>query len=727
MKRSSAILPAFLSLGALVGCDRGGVVEPGPQVSAMPRLVGATGLDSILWTQTDSIRILARLSDGSEIFDAVLPFASGRSPSLRVPTDRGVSVFVQGSDRIGSILWEGEARLPASDADLVATLGTDLPVGPPQPGNGLQGSLDSIRFSSPSGTFDRPISLDLSTSSLQARLVYTLDGSVPNLSSPRYVGSLELLAPTRIRARAYLAGHYPSALSEATYGFRASTTRSARTSIRPSGEAVIVLSSSTPGATIRYSLSDSVPTETSAIFADSLVVPAGTRWRARAFRAGFEAGPVVSDSFGLLVSNLRLDVASGTFADKIRVNVSGLVPGDTIRCTYDGSIPNATTPACSTVVVVDRSMQFGAKAFNPQGLSGPLVSATWSLKVAPVQLQGLVDSSDTPIWVKARTTTPQATIRFATNGAEVGPDSPVFPDSMRFDSATDLVVVAFRPGFEPSLPAPGFLRFGVDSIETSPRPGEVFQDRDSVVPRSGTEAAVLRCRTDGATADSTSPICPDHYPIDSLSPELVLSVHASVPGHPGIVPSILTPKRWTWIGGHFIDSRDGKRYGMVQLGNDVWMRESLNYDTLPGVGSWCFLDNPEECIRHGRLYAFAVAWAGDSACRAGGCDEKGQLARGICPEGWHLPTDENLRNLDLTPFPGWRVVPGFTPADLRGPGTGNNYYTGTVIWNDASTGALWGGSGTGPGFVWFPTETRVLFGGAYYTTSLSWVRCVRGR
>jgi uncharacterized protein (TIGR02145 family) len=76
--------------------------------------------------------------------------------------------------------------------------------------------------------------------------------------------------------------------------------------------------------------------------------------------------------------------------------------------------------------------------------------------------------------------------------------------------------------------------------------------------------------------------------------------------------------------GTFTDSRDGKTYKTVRIGNQTWMAENLNYAT--SIGSWCYDDNPENCEKYGRLYDW-------------------ETAKKVCPSGWHLPSDAEWTTL----------------------------------------------------------------------------------
>jgi len=96
--------------------------------------------------------------------------------------------------------------------------------------------------------------------------------------------------------------------------------------------------------------------------------------------------------------------------------------------------------------------------------------------------------------------------------------------------------------------------------------------------------------------------------------------------------------------GSFTDSRDGKSYRTVRIGNQTWMAENLNYNAS---GSVCYDNNSNNCDFYGRLYNWATAMGLSSSCNSSTCAGQVQSSnhRGICPEGWHVPSDDEWETL----------------------------------------------------------------------------------
>jgi uncharacterized protein (TIGR02145 family)/uncharacterized repeat protein (TIGR02543 family) len=158
--------------------------------------------------------------------------------------------------------------------------------------------------------------------------------------------------------------------------------------------------------------------------------------------------------------------------------------------------------------------------------------------------------------------------------------------------------------------------------------------------------------------------------------------------------------------GTLTDSRDGKSYKTVVIGGKEWMAENLNYHTISG--SWCLDNNSSNCDTYGQLYNWNTAMAGASSSTA---NPSG--VRGVCPSGWHLPSDLEWR--DLITFAGGTS----TAAKKLKSTSGWSYYGSGDGTDDYGFSALPGGDrgydgnfgGAGGGGTWWTATSSA--DGAY--------------
>ena len=139
------------------------------------------------------------------------------------------------------------------------------------------------------------------------------------------------------------------------------------------------------------------------------------------------------------------------------------------------------------------------------------------------------------------------------------------------------------------------------------------------------------------------------------------------------------------------DSRDNQVYKTVTIGTQTWMAENLNYaykgkTSTFDSSSFCYDDDPTNCSKYGRLYLWSAAMdsAGTWSTNGKGCG-KGKFClptypvRGVCPEGWHLPTVEDFRILSRGTGATWDER-NFYYIDA------GKYLKSTSGWNDNGNG-----------------------------------------
>jgi len=82
--------------------------------------------------------------------------------------------------------------------------------------------------------------------------------------------------------------------------------------------------------------------------------------------------------------------------------------------------------------------------------------------------------------------------------------------------------------------------------------------------------------------------------------------------------------------GTLTDSRDGKIYKTLKIGEYNFMMDNLNYSV---DGSSCFRESEAFCKTYGRAYNYKTAIGEEEAVEWDG-------VQGVCPEGWRIPSAE---------------------------------------------------------------------------------------
>jgi uncharacterized protein (TIGR02145 family) len=139
-------------------------------------------------------------------------------------------------------------------------------------------------------------------------------------------------------------------------------------------------------------------------------------------------------------------------------------------------------------------------------------------------------------------------------------------------------------------------------------------------------------------------------------------------------------------GEDFYDSRDGKQYSTVLIMTQCWMAENINIGLrIDGaneqidndtIEKYCYNDDPANCGIYGGLYKWdeMMQYVSDTG------------AQGICPSGWHIPSDEEWKILEGTVDSFYPVGdPEWDGTSWRGFDAGYHLKS-TTGWNSSGNG-----------------------------------------
>ena len=160
--------------------------------------------------------------------------------------------------------------------------------------------------------------------------------------------------------------------------------------------------------------------------------------------------------------------------------------------------------------------------------------------------------------------------------------------------------------------------------------------------------------------------------------------------------------------GILTDSRNAKAYKTAVIGTHVWMAENLNYDTLDGVGSWCYGKTASNCDTYGRLYTWAAALRLASSCNTSNCaSQVSAEPQGVCPTSWHVSTESDWE--DMEGYLGMSAS-DLTSVGYRGIDQGTQLQANSSLWLTSVLGSNTVGFSALPGGAYLPSQGFLYMG-----------------
>jgi uncharacterized protein (TIGR02145 family) len=141
-----------------------------------------------------------------------------------------------------------------------------------------------------------------------------------------------------------------------------------------------------------------------------------------------------------------------------------------------------------------------------------------------------------------------------------------------------------------------------------------------------------------------------------------------------VTDAILQTKVENIILSDSIFDADGNSYASIMIGDQIWMQSNLRVTSTPDgtpITSFAYNEDQLYLKTYGRLYSWTIAMNKTNE----------ESAQGICPSGWHVPSDAEYKDLE--------IYLGMTPleADMentwRGAGVGTSLLIGGSSGYDA--------------------------------------------
>ncbi len=163
---------------------------------------------------------------------------------------------------------------------------------------------------------------------------------------------------------------------------------------------------------------------------------------------------------------------------------------------------------------------------------------------------------------------------------------------------------------------------------------------------------------------------------------------------------------------------EGQVYNTIQIFSQCWLKENLNVGTMISVKTnqtnnniiekYCYNNDANQCNTYGGLYQWNETMQYSAQ----------QGVQGICPQGWHIPTDEEWKVLEGAVDSQYGI--GDTEWDLtsdRGHDAGTNLKS-TSGWYSGGNGTnMFGFSGLPSGYSYYNTFYQMYYNGYWWTST----------
>ena len=308
-------------------------------------------------------------------------------------------------------------------------------------------------FSPAPGTYTANQSVTISCATSGATIRYTTNGTDPTATSTAYSSPVAITVSTTLKARAFKSGLADSTVAAGLYTLKVVTPAVSPAAGTYTTPQTVTISTTTSGATIRYTTDGTDPTAGSTAYGGPLAVGTTTTLKAAGFKAGWTTSDVRTATYTMNFGTLpapSFSPAAGNYVDSVSVTVSATA-GATIRYTTNGSTPTTSSTLYTGPVSLGQTTTLKAKAWKVDYTESAVTSGTYTLKVATPLLSRVSGSYPAGTTVTVTSATAGASLYYTLDGSDPTESDPQVASggSIVLGNYT-LKVRSFKAGCDPS-------------------------------------------------------------------------------------------------------------------------------------------------------------------------------------------------------------------------------------------------------------------------------------
>jgi hypothetical protein len=329
----------------------------------------------------------------------------------------------------------------------------------------VTGTVVIPQFSLVAGTYNTDQTVTITTTTSDASIRYTTDGTDPSDTVGNiYTSPVDITATTTLKAVAYKTDWTNSSVQSSDYTMKMADPVFSVLSGTYTTTQNITLSTLSPHSEIRYTTNGDDPDKTSTLYTGAIELPTNeidetiTTIKAKTFSIefGWEDSGITENTYRITgtVATPVLSPDGGTYTTSQSVTITCVTNGATIRYTINGTEPTTG----SSVFTAPISLENGSittvktKAFRIDWVNSATGSSTYKIDNIPAPVitpdGGVFNEPVQNVMI----TTPinGATIRYVLDGGEPVDSSAIYSGPITFDVSRHLVAKVFKPGFTTS-------------------------------------------------------------------------------------------------------------------------------------------------------------------------------------------------------------------------------------------------------------------------------------
>jgi alpha-tubulin suppressor-like RCC1 family protein len=282
-------------------------------------------------------------------------------------------------------------------------------------------------FNPTQSTYNTNQNVTISSTSPGVTIRYTTEGTNPTETSPAYSAPVAVTQTTTLKAAAFRTGWTTSNVAASVYTMKVATPTLNPTGGSFTGSQNVTVTGGTPGASLRYTLDGSEPTESSSSVTSggTVAVNQSSTLMVKGFNGpGWTPSDLKVGTYYISQGTVAAPSASpaaGTYSAAQTVSLSSSTAGALVRYTLDGSEPTPSSVLFTAPILIDDTVTLKAKAYLANWIGSSTLSASYTINltntVAPVSFSPAGGIYPTERTVTLTTSTSGATIHYTTNGA----------------------------------------------------------------------------------------------------------------------------------------------------------------------------------------------------------------------------------------------------------------------------------------------------------------------